>query len=903
MAFPTSLSQANLTRLPVLLKEIKQGLLRVPRFQRPFVWSPEQRLKLFDSVRKGIPIGSLLTWRTWQWDLPAYPRLGPFSLPLPEPAQNPLPGQSYLLDGHQRLGTLYGALHDEPVSLDAEEERWLVYYDLAAQEFCLPSSAGPPPVTWLSLRALLDPVQLYEHQKRMLAQEVDNVRDLVNRAENLANQFKDTLIAVNVLSSNERNPDPDKELDLVTQAFARINSQGTPLGEVDLASALAWTPKIDIRAGLSRAAEQLAPLGWGRIEPQLLFDILKAAADLPLDRAEPSQMKERLTADPGLLDNLFSHVKDAVLFLKEHCGVAGPAALPHRLQLIFLCEAVRIHGGPLADLLATELTRWFWFTSLTDSCSGLTSHQHRSALAHIRGLATGEYGPQPPDLPLRVAPLDEFNFDSSRSRALALLLAQEGPLDADGQPFQAAELLAMLGGEAVQPILTLDLVPSRGPENRWVADPRAVPRLREALRNPLLPYRDALLRSHAIPEEAAADLLRGDNAGFVEKRGSFLLSLAQRRFDELLRSAPATAPVVLPPEPISLAALAPVGVPQVAVQGAAVEWAVRAIAGAGLRRYRPESRTPPQILVEVLQRGTEDLPWRIRVGQREREVNPAGPTEFGEEALADALCRLRAAELAAEGPVRLALWTYAEDDITHPDAAYAVGALEPPMGQDPPVPTAVVQLWQERVERRFHERIALPLRRIRHALGARDGDRWVHLYPRCHLGVAVQAGAIFHHQSGFWVDCEQNGATWDINRQPAQVELPCLMAETRSPSDAASEETHLLISLSRDVQDGYNAWLRQGPGRTPRHLLRISHKGGPGPAALPAGEGVDWADAIRQRLTPLRTLLSAPLRIFCATPAAFAVALGRSLNAMGRVVTMDLSKQHGSYFSSFDFTV
>ena len=36
-----------------LLSEVANGRLRVPRFQRPFVWRPEQMLDLFDSIERG----------------------------------------------------------------------------------------------------------------------------------------------------------------------------------------------------------------------------------------------------------------------------------------------------------------------------------------------------------------------------------------------------------------------------------------------------------------------------------------------------------------------------------------------------------------------------------------------------------------------------------------------------------------------------------------------------------------------------------------------------------------------------------------------------------------------------------------------------------------------------------
>jgi len=45
-----------------LIDEIKQSDLQIPNFQRDFVWSPNQIKALLDSIRKGIPLGAIITW-------------------------------------------------------------------------------------------------------------------------------------------------------------------------------------------------------------------------------------------------------------------------------------------------------------------------------------------------------------------------------------------------------------------------------------------------------------------------------------------------------------------------------------------------------------------------------------------------------------------------------------------------------------------------------------------------------------------------------------------------------------------------------------------------------------------------------------------------------------------------
>jgi len=50
--------------LATLLAEIEKGLIKIPQFQRDFVWRKQKSAKLLDSIFKGYPIGTFILWRT-----------------------------------------------------------------------------------------------------------------------------------------------------------------------------------------------------------------------------------------------------------------------------------------------------------------------------------------------------------------------------------------------------------------------------------------------------------------------------------------------------------------------------------------------------------------------------------------------------------------------------------------------------------------------------------------------------------------------------------------------------------------------------------------------------------------------------------------------------------------------
>lgn len=65
-----------------IVDTILRGQLRIPAFQRGFVWEPDRVAYLMDSIYKGFPFGSLLFWRTRE-QLKCERDLGPFELPPP----------------------------------------------------------------------------------------------------------------------------------------------------------------------------------------------------------------------------------------------------------------------------------------------------------------------------------------------------------------------------------------------------------------------------------------------------------------------------------------------------------------------------------------------------------------------------------------------------------------------------------------------------------------------------------------------------------------------------------------------------------------------------------------------------------------------------------------------------
>lgn len=364
----TSFDTPTLPRLATILGELQRGVVQIPAFQRPSVWRDEQRLNLLDSIVKGLPIGSFLVWRSGKHELETYEGVAGIPVPGSPPEREK---RSYLIDGHQRISTLFGALVKPPPDLIRKEaHRWPLYYELGSGES--PAFRLPPrgersaPSHWLPLDILLEGRALFKFRSELFLEGKD---ELAEEAERVANVFKDYIIPVVPLVT--------ENLDLVTDAFVRINSQGSAMTEAHMLRALTYLkPDIDTDKAFGRIKEALGPLGFGDVPDQVLVNSLKAIFGLDVYRASVAELNEKLkTSEDKPLETLKNALVEAVTLLRD-IGVRGWGALPYAYQLVTLAALAARASGSLKERRAA-LERWFWRTTYAEHYTGQTGGQIR----------------------------------------------------------------------------------------------------------------------------------------------------------------------------------------------------------------------------------------------------------------------------------------------------------------------------------------------------------------------------------------------------------------------------------------------------------------------------------------------------------------------------------------------
>jgi len=207
-----------------LLNQIKHREIVLPEFQREFTWDKKQSKVLIDSLLEGYPTGSLLVWSTS--DPPALKNS-------PDINESRV---DVLLDGQQRLTVLYSLVLGEipPYYSELDNDPRNLQYHLGTGElkYYKKNEMSEDP-EWVSVTECFTGAVKIEDIAEKLSNEIEERYDrLVVYKENY-----DNLRSITEQKFPIMNVDDNSSLAEALTVFDRVNSQGTPLSDADIALA------------------------------------------------------------------------------------------------------------------------------------------------------------------------------------------------------------------------------------------------------------------------------------------------------------------------------------------------------------------------------------------------------------------------------------------------------------------------------------------------------------------------------------------------------------------------------------------------------------------------------------------------------------------------------------------
>jgi hypothetical protein len=531
-----------------LVEKVEKGVIRVPDFQRAYVWREDQMTDLFDSVVKSYPIGSLFFWSTEE-DHATSNKIGPIE----QPPRRAGASMQLILDGQQRLTTLVGVLR---ASENAPRE-WQVFYDPELRRFCHPAADGTVEVHWVAVSNLTDTIKILNASKRLMEADEKKARSWIPQLEVVARALAGYKVPIIEYIDNN--------LGSAVEVFSRLNQKGSKITADQLVSALTYREADDggrtfrLADYIDELVSLIETMGFGTIDRTFVLRCVLAAADMDIYRTNWSSLGKELREKseqglPAAVEQARRGLKRAVKFLRQ-LGVHNQRLLPYGMQLVALCAFFGRCRNPSKSQVEL-LTKWFWVSSFSAWFGSSNPSQERRLIEELRDVIAPNsssselrhFDLEQPALPIP----SKFDQRSARVRALMNVMIAQGPKRADGTELgaRAAKLLVTKNASAIGHIL-----PSRGeglrasPANRILAVKNEPGIAKNWLLELPADIRNDVLRSHAIPPNSYRMLRDGKSDEFLALRIAYLQQLEHHFMD---------ARGVQPPKEGSVPSLSPI---------------------------------------------------------------------------------------------------------------------------------------------------------------------------------------------------------------------------------------------------------------------------------------------------------------------------------------------------------
>ncbi|MFD0337619.1 DUF262 domain-containing protein [Streptomyces sp. NPDC127117] len=340
-----------------ILDKVDAGDIALPEFQRGYVWTRDQVRDFFKSLYRGYPIGGFLTWSTKAETADtrggAMGKDGTIQL---------------LLDGQQRVTTLYGVTRGRPPRFFEGNPSALtgLHFNLQTEsfEFYAPGKMKGNP-HWVDVSALF---------QDGLAGQLLAVTQLAGQDAVLQGTFIERLNRITQIKDRAVHVDEvtgaDKTIDVVVDIFNRVNSGGTKLSKGDLALAAICATWPAARPTMNEALDNWSAAGFDFKLDWLLRNVNAVLTG-------EAQFSKLADVDVELFRTGLKETVDSVSYLLNALG--GRLGLDHgrvlngRAAFPVMSRLLHHHGGRFPDAMTRDrLFHWYIHSFLWGRHTGAT---------------------------------------------------------------------------------------------------------------------------------------------------------------------------------------------------------------------------------------------------------------------------------------------------------------------------------------------------------------------------------------------------------------------------------------------------------------------------------------------------------------------------------------------------
>lgn len=372
--------------LTTYLDELLNKNYQVPTFQRDVVWEKSNVKKLWDSIYKFYPLGSVLIWKT-DIKLQSHRAVGGHEL---DGASGSRSEYQYILDGQQRttslLTSLYGGtIHNRQgfdptlyVDLTVKSEtetddesykkRFLFWDEIDDKGGVLKKNSGKRRRFEQGLVVkLIDIKQRFGDVERSLVEGGDSeyqaydhpVRVELRRLKEILDNYRISFIEVKGIQVSE-----------VCQIFERINQSGKPLNIFDIVVAKTFRPANGTGTGfylreLIDGFKNTNQSEFFKIDDLNFLQIMAIAINRNVEGTNVRNITDRYLNEIKTeeIEQVWGDVQKAILktfdFFENHLNLYTPYLIPYRYYYMTIANYFWRNSSPDYDFLK----KYFWFYS------------------------------------------------------------------------------------------------------------------------------------------------------------------------------------------------------------------------------------------------------------------------------------------------------------------------------------------------------------------------------------------------------------------------------------------------------------------------------------------------------------------------------------------------------------
>ncbi|MBE0670642.1 MAG: DUF262 domain-containing protein [Anaerolineales bacterium] len=358
-------------KISTILDHIDNGHMALPEFQRGYVWNRDQVRGLLDSLYRRHPVGGLLVWAT-ESKTAAHRGDGQLA-----------PGVvKLLLDGQQRITSLYGVVRGQPPRFfDGDKQAFTgLRFHLGNETFGFyqPLKMKDDPL-WVDVTELMQKGYLglgeYGNRLNSIPELAPNSGIYMARLGQLLG-IPEKEFQIEEVTGN------DKTLDIVVDIFNRVNSGGTKLSKGDLALAKICAEWPEARVAMKAKLQEWKDVGYSFN----LDWLLRSVNTVMTGEAKFQYLHDKSAEEvQDGLTRAIKHIDKSLNLISGRLGIDHDRVFFGRFGVPVMVRYMDQHKGALSEKERDKLLFWFAQAGMWGCFSGSTESFIDQDLAALEG--------------------------------------------------------------------------------------------------------------------------------------------------------------------------------------------------------------------------------------------------------------------------------------------------------------------------------------------------------------------------------------------------------------------------------------------------------------------------------------------------------------------------------------